>query len=308
MTGKRRVLGRGLSALIPDPAPATAGRGPDFFVCPIERIRPLKGQPRRFFDEQRLAELAASIKQQGLVQPLLVRPDADGMFTLIAGERRWRAAQRAGLHDVPVVVRQADDLVAFELALVENLQREDLNPIEEAEAFARLLGEHAYTQEQLAERVGKDRSTVANSLRLLKLPDGVRRAVIAGALTSGHARALLGLEPRAGDGERAEVGAGDRGRRYEPVLREVLAKGLSVRQTEALVRRAVADPGAAGAEARGRATTAALSPNARDLQDRMARALGTRVRLQPAAGGRGRIEIDYGSLDELERLIEVLLR
>lgn len=308
MTGKRRVLGRGLSALIPAPEPVSATRGPEFFVCPIERIRPLKGQPRRFFDEERLAELVVSIKQQGLVQPLLVRPDADGLFTLIAGERRWRAAQRAGLHDVPVVVRQADDMVAFELALVENLQREDLNPIEEAEAFARLLGEHDYTQEQLAERIGKDRSTVANSLRLLRLPESVRRALIAGALTSGHARALLSLEPRGAEGEQGGAAAAERTRRYERLLREVVDKGLSVRQTEALVRRAVTEGGAVAPKGSAGAASAAVSPNARDLQERLARALGTRVTLHVAAGGRGRIELAYSSLDELERLIEVLLR
>jgi ParB family chromosome partitioning protein len=276
-----------LSALIPE-APPPRPRTAEYFLCPIEQIAPQKGQPRRYFDEQRLAELVASIKQQGLVQPLLVRPDGDSRYTLIAGERRWRAAQKAGIHEVPVVVREVSDLAAFEIALVENLQREDLNPIEEAEAYARLLDEHSYTQERLADKIGKERSTVANSLRLLKLPENGKRALVAGAISSGHARALLG------------IGSNGDAALFERALKQVVGRGLSVRQTEALVRRlrAVAP----------REAARPLSPNARDLQERLCRQLGMRVKLHPKQSGGGRVEISYGSLDELDRLLEVLLR
>jgi len=289
VTAKRKALGRGLSALIPEsaaPAPSLAPRSRDYFVCPIEKIRPRKGQPRRFFDEGRLQDLVKSLKEQGLVQPLVVRPAEDATYELIAGERRWRAAQKAGIHQVPVVIREVDDLAAFEMALVENVQREDLNPIEEAEAFSRLLQEHQYTQERLAQRIGKDRSTVANSLRLLKLPEAVQTALIAGAISPGHARPLLGVS------DAAEA---------ERVLKEVVSKGLSVRQTEALVKR-LSQPRPT------KAAAAAPSANERDLQERLCRSLRTRVSLRASSGGKGRIEISYSSFDELDRLLEVLLR
>ncbi|MBW2733477.1 MAG: ParB/RepB/Spo0J family partition protein [Deltaproteobacteria bacterium] len=290
----RKALGRGLSALIPSepkskastnlepgapPPPPSAG---DYFLCPIERVHPQKGQPRRFFDEQRLEELVQSIREQGLVQPLIVRTDRNGDFTLIAGERRWRAAQRAALHEVPVVIRDANDQEAFELALVENLQREDLNPVEEAEAFQRLIDDVGYTQDEVAARVGRDRSTVANSLRLLKLPEVAQRALIAGLISSGHGRALLAL---------------DKPRQIQRVLKQVVDKRLSVREAESLVRKQRAD---------AKPANAAPSANMQDLQERLSRGLQTRVRLH-GSGERGRIEIRYGSLDELDRLLEVLL-
>src|SRR6185369_15875848 len=190
----RRALGRGLDALLPAPPPAGAGPERSAFTCPIEKIGPQAGQPRQYFDEQELAELTESIREHGLIEPLIVRrthPGAD-KFELIAGERRWRAAQRAGLRDVLVVVKDVSPKEAFELALVENVQRADLNPIEIAEAFDRLLKEHGYTQQTLADKVGKDRVAIANTLRLLKLPQKIRSMVIARELTEGHARALLG--------------------------------------------------------------------------------------------------------------------
>lgn len=290
-TTKRKALGRGLSALIPDapPLPTSAPRS-DHFLCPIERIVPRRGQPRTHFDEERLNELAASLKQQGVVQPLIVRPLAEGRYELIAGERRWRAAQKAGIHEVPVVVRSVDDLRAFEMALVENLQREDLNPLEEAEAYQRLIEQHGYTQERLAVKLGKDRSTVTNSLRLLKLPEGAKGSLVSGEISTGHARALLGL-----DGERAMARA----------LQQVTSRGLSVRQTEALVKRLRATPPAAHEAEK---VEDRQSPNARDLQERLSRVLGTRVRLHVGSKNSGRIEISYGSVDELDRLLEVLLR
>lgn len=283
-SNKRNVLGRGLSALIPE---APVPRGSDqFFMCPIERIRPQRDQPRQYVDEEGIARLAISLKEQGLVQPLVVRPTQDGSYVLIAGERRWRAAQKAAISEVPVVIREVSDQQAFEMALVENLQREDLNPIEEAEAYARLMEDHGYTQEGLAAKIGKDRSTVANALRLLKLTDPTRDALIAGAISSGHARALLAL------GAAADV---------PRVLDKVVSQELSVRQTEQLIRRLL-DHGAPK-----KAAAPQSDANARDVQDRLSRSLGTRVMLR-GDSSKGRIEIHYGSLDELERLLEALLR
>jgi ParB family transcriptional regulator, chromosome partitioning protein len=323
-TDKRKALGRGLGALIP--AAGSTGSGPtgqatdgsvvvhaypvrpsgsparsDFFLCPIEEIAPSRDNPRQRFDEERLNELADSIRAQGLVQPLVVRaltaedpkPAPGISFALIAGERRWRAAQRAGLRDVPVVVKDVSAASAFELALVENLQREDLNPMEEAEAYRRLSEEFGYTQEELARRVGKDRATVANSLRLLKLPGKARELVVAGQLSMGHARALLGLESVAA----VEDGAA-----------QVVGKGLSVRQTEELVRRlqkGQASEGKRGAN-KGEESEAApkeKSPGVRDVEERLQRALGTRVQLNQASKTSGTVEIHYHSLDELDGLI-----
>ena len=231
---KRRALGRGLAALIPGApspiSPAAAalpvrprdGAGDGTRTIAIEDVHPSAGQPRKIFDDARLEELAASIHTQGIIQPLIVRARAAGGYELIAGERRWRAAQRAGLHDVPAVIRDVAPAQAFEMALVENLQREDLNPIEEAAGYERLVAEFGYTQEKLADRVGKERSTVANSLRLLRLPDSVRGLVAQGRLSMGHARALLGLE---------SVSA------MERLARRTVSQDLSVRKVEELVRR-----------------------------------------------------------------------
>jgi ParB family chromosome partitioning protein len=290
---KRKALGRGLSALIPEtPEPsAREGTPPDYFLCPIELIKPGKDQPRKFFDEEKLQELVGSIRQQGVIQPLVVRPlrgKQPTSYVLVAGERRWRAAQKAGLHEVPVVIRKVNDQQALELALVENLQREDLNPVEEAEAIQRLLQDHGQTQEQLARRLGRDRSTVTNSLRLLKLPAAVRKALVAGAISAGHARSLLALEGQP--------------RLMTRALSAVLQGELSVRQTEVLVKR-LKQP-----EQPRPAADSKLSANVRDLQQRLTRSLKTRVRLKPGQRGHGRIEINYSSLDELDRLLELLLR
>src|SRR5262245_38056921 len=233
---KRKALGRGLAALIPGaPSPVStavgpalarardgAGAGDGTRTVAIEDVHPSSAQPRKNFDGERLEELAASIRTQGIIQPLIVRTRPAGGYELIAGERRWRAAQRAGLHEVPAVIRDVAPAQAFEMALVENLQREDLNPIEEANGYQRLVDEFGYTQEALASRVGKDRSTVANALRLLRLPDGVRALVTEGRLSMGHARALLGLESDEA---------------MERLARRTVARELSVRQVEALVRR-----------------------------------------------------------------------
>ncbi len=295
---KRKALGRGLAALIP---PATGGAPississirREFFNCAIEDVHPWKDNPRHNFAEQALGELTESIRVQGLVQPLVVRQRSEaegGGFTLIAGERRWRAAQRAGLKNVPIVVKECSDKEAFELGLVENLQREDLNPIEEAEAYHRLQSEFGYTQEQLAERVGKDRATVSNALRLLKLPDSVRGRVVAGELSMGQARALLGLEDQ---------------KAIERAAAKVVAKQLSVRQTEDLVRRERGD--GKGGATKSAKTGAQASAAVRDLEQRLERALGTKVRLAQADNKSGQILIDYHSLDQLDSLLEKLL-
>jgi ParB family transcriptional regulator, chromosome partitioning protein len=297
---KRKALGRGLAALIPGaPSPVSSmtlgapiaypreGTGDGTRTIAIEDVHPSTAQPRKTFDGERLEELAASIRTQGIIQPLIVRARAAGGYELIAGERRWRAAQRAGLHEVPAVIRDVAPAQAFEMALVENLQREDLNPIEEAAGYERLVAEFGYTQEKLADRVGKERSTVANALRLLRLPENVRALVAQGRLSMGHARALLGLESATA---------------MERLARRTVAQDLSVRKVEELVRRDRTDAGSGAAKpgsAKGRP-----SANARDLGMRLARALGTRVDVNETAPGRGHIAIHYHSLDQLDALLD----
>ena len=287
MSSPRRALGRGLDALLGERTVAggaepTAPRR-DPLSCPVEEIHPTPGQPRVRIHEEQLNELAESIRQQGVIEPLLVRRDPSGAgYLIIAGERRWRAAQRAGLREVPVVVREATPRDAFELALVENLQRQDLDSLEEALAYRRLVDEHGYTQERIAERVGKERSTIANAIRLLALPEAVRRLVESGQLSAGHARALLPVASP---------------ERMHALALEVVRRGLSVRATEALVK-AAAKPVRAG-----------ITPSVatRDLEARLRSRFATRVRVLPREGGRGRIEIAYHSLDELDRLLELML-
>jgi ParB family chromosome partitioning protein len=308
MLGKRRALGRGLAALIPEaaaPPPVSGqgevagrpgsggrGRGDGLMLLAIEEVHPARHQPRKAFDDERLDELAESIRTQGIIQPLVVRLREQGGYELIAGERRWRAAQRAGLHEVPAVVRDVAEQQAFELALVENLQRADLNPIEEAEGYQRLMAEFGYTQENLASRVGKDRSTVANALRLLKLPPSVRDMVIAGRLSMGHARALLGLES---DGA------------IERLARQTVSRELSVRQVETQVRRERQDRNDRDErKSNGATAKPGPSPAARDLQQRLERTFGTRVKLVEADATHGHIEIHYHSLDELDGVLDKL--
>jgi ParB family chromosome partitioning protein len=299
---KRQALGRGLAALIPGaPAPvaslavsppiarAREITGDGTHRIAIEDVHPAPGQPRRTFDDARLEELAASIRTQGIIQPLIVRQRAAGGYELVAGERRWRAAQKAGLHEVPAVIRDVAPAQAFEMALVENLQREDLNPIEEAAGYERLIAEFGYTQEKLADRVGKERSTVANSLRLLRLPDSVRGLVAQGRLSMGHARALLGLESVA---------------EMEKLARRTVSQDLSVRKVEEVVRR---DRSGGGTAKPATASAGRPSPNARDLGLQLTRALGTRVDVNEAAPGRGHIAIHYHSLDQLDALLERLV-
>jgi ParB family chromosome partitioning protein len=281
----RKALGRGLSALLPA-APQPGGKR-EFLRLAIEDVHPASEQPRRRFEDQALSTLVESIRKDGVLQPLLVRQrtaQEGGGYSIIAGERRWRAAQRAGLQEVPAVVRETTPREAFELALIENLQREDLNPIEEAEAYERLIREHGMTQEQMAERVGRDRSTIANALRLLKLPEPVRDLVERGQLSMGQARALAALE-------QAQV--------IEQAAKRVVTGQLSVRQVEALVRKAKQEVRPAAPAPLRR------SASVRDLERRLERALATRVQVLDH-GGRGTIEIHWGSLDELDRLLAQL--
>ncbi len=289
----RKALGKGLGALlppVPDKAPeggSDDGDAGKVFECDLDAIHPNPDQPRKHFDDERLEELAESIKHLGVLQPLLVRPVESG-YEIVLGERRYRASRRLGLQKIPVQLVDADDERAFQMALVENIQREDLGILEEADAYRRLVEDFGLKQEQVARRVGKDRSTVANALRILRLPGPVKVALAEGKLTAGHARPLLSLPPE----------------RMEQVSRQVVAKGLSVRATEALVRR-VRDGG--GPEPAGRRPSQEKSATLRDLEDRLTRALGTRVQLKTRGATAGRVEISYHSLEELDRLLDLLM-
>jgi ParB family transcriptional regulator, chromosome partitioning protein len=286
-----RGLGRGLDALLPVRNPPSSPARPavdygqgNVFSCALERIIPQKGQPRQHFASEKLDELAQSIKEHGLIEPLVVRRRGEGEFEIIAGERRWRAAQRAGLREVLVVVRDVSARDAYELALIENVQREDLDPIEFAEALDRLVKEHGYTQDTLAQRVGKDRSTIANALRLLRLPKPVRERVVSGELSEGHARALLGAPT-----DDALVDLADK----------VVKGHLSVRQTESLVRSAKQKAG-------GKAAPKAKSVNVRDMESRLERRLGAKVEVRDR-DDKGEIVVRYGSWDELDRILALIL-
>jgi ParB family chromosome partitioning protein len=285
MADKRPALGRGLSALIPDtpaPTPAPASTPDRSLDVDSDLLRPNKFQPRTQMDDARIEELAQSIRVNGIIQPIVVRKVEQG-YEIIAGERRWRAAQRAGLLKVPVVVRDIPEDRLLAVALIENIQRENLNPIEEAVAYRRLSDEFHLTQEQIAEAVGKDRSSVANFVRLLRLPQEVRANVASNALSMGHARALLSLADEA-----AQL----------RVARDVVSRNLSVRETEALVKKtgAPAEP----------APEKKPDVHTRAAEEKLRMALGTRVHINRRGKG-GRIEIEFVSEDELHRLYERLI-
>ena len=285
MSVQTKGLGKGLSALISsaaEPKAEAAGEHHGLRLR-IDLISPSPYQPRRSFDEAKIEELAASIRNQGIIQPLVVRHKGE-RYELIAGERRWRAAMKAGLSEVPAVIRNASDNEALQLALVENLQREDLNPIEEASGYRRLQEEFHWSQEEMAEKVGKSRPAIANSLRLLSLPNEVQQEIAQGNLPAGQARALLGLPTHAV---------------MISTCRDVIAKGLSTRETEKLVRALVSG--------RRRRRTALIDPDLREVIENMQRTLGTRVRLLPKArSDKGKIEIEYYSLSDLERIIQTI--
>ena len=282
MVNRQHGLGRGLGALLSSPAPGSSeppGGAP--VELPIDTITPNPQQPRKDFDDKALRDLSASLSQSGVLQPVVVRRVGDG-YQLIVGERRWRAAKLAGLPSIPAVVREASDAQSLELALVENLLREDLNPMEEAEAYQRLLAEFSWTQEELAQRVARDRSSIANCLRLLKLPDLIQADLRAGRLTMGHARALLSLDSPADQLKLRE---------------EILAHSWSVRATEEGVQAKRARPPMRRPVRR--------SPELAAVEDAFRVALATRVRLVGNERA-GRIEIVYSSREELDRLVELI--
>jgi ParB family chromosome partitioning protein len=281
MAEKRPALGRGLSALIPE-TPAAPPSAPERTLdVDIDLLRPNRAQPRTSIVDAGIEELSRSIKANGVIQPIIVRK-ADNGYEIIAGERRWRASQRAGLLKVPVVVRDVPDDRLLAVALIENIQREDLNPIEEAQAYRRLSDEYHLTQDQIAEAVGKDRSSVANFMRLLKLPREIREDLSGGALSMGHARALLALSD-----ENAQL----------RISREVVSRNLSVRETEAMVKK--------GTEPAKTREEPQKDVHTRAAEEKLRFALGTRVRITRRGKG-GRIEIDFQNENELQRLYEQL--
>ena len=280
---KRQALGKGLGALIPG-GDVAAQQG-ELVLVATEEVFPSPEQPRIRFEETALHELAASIREQGVLQPLLVRR-VPGGYELIAGERRLRAARMAGLEQVPVLCRRVEDGLTLELALIENIQRENLNPIEEAQAYRELQSTNKYTQEEVARRVGKDRATVANSIRLLSLPDFVRKELVAGGLSAGHARALMPLKDE---------------KTIKSMLVRTLGKGLSVREVERSVARLMSG------SKESKSTAKRDTLESRDLENRLTRKLGCRVRIHQSGKG-GRVEIRYNGLDELNSIADKILK
>jgi ParB family transcriptional regulator, chromosome partitioning protein len=295
MVERKTRLGKGLGALLGEYLPEEVVADPGYRAVPVARIAPNPLQPRREFAEAELAELVASIRENGLLQPLVVRPagpaaPAGAEWELVAGERRWRAVRRLEWAEVPVLVREMDDRTLLVLAIVENVQRADLSPLEEAEGYRRLIEEFGYTQREVAEQVGKERSTVANLLRLLQLPASVQRLLAEGSLSMGHARAILG--------------AGDE-RRMGDLARRAAEEGLSVRSVEELVRRSRPSAGELGEAAP--AVPAAHDAHLRHLEAELQRLLGTAVRIHVGRGQAGRVEIPFYGSDDFERVVELLL-
>ena len=281
---KKGGLGKGMAALLQVPEMVAGNK--DYFLCPIEQIRPNKNQPRKNFAPDKLEELAASIREQGIIQPLVVT-QKDGFFEIIAGERRWRASQKAGLHEVPVVIREASEAVVMELALVENIQRQDLNAIEEAEAYRSLVEQFRISQEDVAKRVGKSRTAVTNALRLLKLPETIQHDIIDERLSMGHARALLALES-------PEL--------IEKARHDILHRQLSVRATEDLVRRLKVNPRPSAGMKRPRQPDLLMS----SLEEQLQKRFQSRVAIRRVGSKGGRLEIHFSDADELTRIVDLL--
>jgi ParB family chromosome partitioning protein len=270
----KMALGKGLEALIPE-------KGEEVIYLDIDRIFPGEQQPRKAFRDDSLRELATSIKEKGVLQPVIVSRVGDGTFRLVTGERRWRAAAFAGLKKIPALIKNVASRDSLEIALIENIQREDLNPIETAEAFSRLITDFKLTQEELSDKVGKDRATIANYLRLLKLPEEIKTFIYNGSMSTGHAKAILTIVGKASQIEAA---------------RKVIKKGLSVREAEILSRKITRPP----------KVKLNKDPQISSLEEKLIKSLGTKVRVLNK-GKRGKIEIEYYSLDELDRLLEILL-
>jgi ParB family chromosome partitioning protein len=293
---KKRGLGRGLNALFDDEEslPAQIADIPAESLSQaqqkmgVDQLRPGAGQPRRIFDEAALKELADSISQHGVLQPLLVRVADDGMHEIIAGERRWRASQLAQLHEVPVVVLDITDVQAYEVALIENLQREDLDPIDEAVGFQRLMDEYEYTQEKLAENLGKSRSYIANITRLLQLPEPVQAFLSAGDLSIGHARALITAD------------------NAEGLAKEVISQGLTVRETERLVSGGAEKPAKGGGSSKKAAKAPSKGPDVLALEDELTNRIGMKVSIDSSDGKSGTVSINFGSLDQMDELLQRL--
>jgi ParB family chromosome partitioning protein len=283
---QRKALGRGLSALLGTPSPELV-ESDQLREIDIDRILPNTQQPRKHFDEEGLNELADSIRAHGVIQPVVVQPLPDNFYQLIAGERRWRAAQRAGLHQLPAVIRESGAHSSLEIALIENLQREDLNPIEEAQAYEKLIVEFGLTQEEVARRVGKNRVTITNMLRLLRLPAEVQQWIGENKLTTGHAKALLSL---------SDLGA------ILEAAKKIIQGSYSVRQAEMLVSRS----GKAGAKDEATAAEV-VDPNVKAAIHALEQALGTKVTIQES-GGKGKIELHFFSQEEMHRLYDGLIR
>lgn len=288
---RRSGLGRGLGALIPpEVAGAAAGSESALRDVPVSAIRPNPNQPRRHFDEESLSSLAASVRELGVLQPALVREVGEGSYELIAGERRWRAAKRAGLQTIPVVVRSSDDLSSLEQAVVENLHRQDLNPLEEAGAYQQLIEDFSMTHEQLATRVGKSRATVTNLLRLFQLPPAIQKLIADGSLSAGHARALLGTPDRSFQ---------------EALARKAVSDGLSVRAVEEAVRargERDANPETAAASTGPKLRQAGMH----ELELLLSEHLATRVKVQEASRAGGKVLISFADLDDLERIYRAM--
>ncbi|GIW47045.1 MAG: chromosome partitioning protein ParB [Deltaproteobacteria bacterium] len=275
---KRVILGKGLDALIP-----TEKQEHGVVFINISQIKPNSYQPRKDFDEKGIEELAASIQEKGIIQPLIVRRLEENNYEIIAGERRWRAAQKAGLAKIPVIVKDVSDREALELALVENLQRQDLNPIEEATAYEQLIEEFGLTHEEISKRIGKDRSTITNQLRLLKLPEEVKQALISGEITAGHARALLSIQSTS---------------KIKEILEIIKREKLSVRRTEALINNI-------SKKTEKTKITEEVNPYINNIAETLKKTLGTQVKLIDK-NGKGKIEIEYYSHIELERILEII--
>jgi len=279
------ALGKGLSALIPQKEKEKGNRR-EILDLDIKTIKPNEYQPRRIFKDSALNDLVASIKEKGVIQPIIVRTSSDNSYELIAGERRLRAAGIAGLKVIPAIVKEAAPVEALELALIENIQREDLNPLETAEAFHRLIKDFNLTHDDLSQKVGKDRATVTNYLRILKLPLEIKRWIAEGSLTIGHAKALLQVENQ---------------RDQLEIASKIIKSGLSVREAEALGKKS-ATPGTSRSKLHS-----SRDPQIASLEEKLIHSLGTKVRLVHKSNKRGRIEIDYFSLEELDRLLEILI-
>lgn len=286
MSARHKGLGRGLDALLGGSDKARTSDEDRLTQLAVAALRPGKYQPRTRMDEASLAELADSIRARGVIQPIVVRPVSDTEYEILAGERRWRAARIAGLDRVPVVIREVPDEAALGIGLIENIQREDLNPIEEANGLARLIGEFRLTHEEVAKAIGRSRAGVTNLLRLLDLAPAVQEMVQDARIDMGHARALLSLSKS----------------RQVELANQIAEKGLSVREAERLAQQATAAPAAT------RAALPRLDPDSRRLQEELCESLGAMVHLKPRNGGKGSVVIDYSSLDELQGLIKRLKR